>query len=46
MPQVKGCILFTDVVGSSKLWKEYPKQMHSAIKEHFGIIKRRYLAAK
>jgi hypothetical protein len=35
--KVFGTFVFTDIVQSSILWKNYPKKMHHAIKEHEKI---------
>jgi hypothetical protein len=36
---MKGCILFTDVKSSSKLWALYPKQMLRILNKHESIIR-------
>lgn len=33
-----GAIIFTDIVGSSKLWNKFPHQMHSALRTHNNRI--------
>jgi len=35
-----GAILFTDIVGFSRLWKLYPKKMIKAVKEHNRLLYR------
>lgn len=33
-----GSVMFTDIKGSSDLWKKYPEEMDKALKEHFRVI--------
>ena len=37
---MKKCILFTDIKGSSKLWKNYPKKMLKALRTHNSQIRK------
>ena len=38
MSYVNGTIMFTDIVGSSKLWKHHAKGMNSAVYAHDKMI--------
>lgn len=37
---IKGTFMFTDIVGSSKLWKKYKQRMYTALKKHESLIYR------
>lgn len=36
--EIIGTIMFTDIVGSTKLWKNYPNQMKVALQSHENVI--------
>lgn len=43
---MKGCILFTDIKSSSKLWAAHPKQMLKLLMEHEKIIRDKIIKNK